>query len=746
MRRQSTYEQTRAEEFKILADLGFRRPNGAETRQAIWRKLRKKQSRNKPFSINARRFSTSPLITYSSNVPDSTLGLAGAKDSLLLDKEAWFLISPTWSIENDAEIQKIREAAILHRLLRPGHKFIVLCNTEREVNLVRTAGEAAVLMNKNAFVAQDIFKPLPGAAPEFSAIYNAQLIDWKRHELSLNIEKCAFLFYRADNSPETAEMEKEIMARHAAEAPGHRFLNRISNRDAPIPFPGWEVNKHLNNASVGLCLSDREGAMLASVEYMLAGLPVVSTPSQGGRNIYFDDEYCLTVDADPVAIAQAVDTLKARNIPREYIARKTRSLLDKDRAKFRGLVQRILDAQGSDTALDDSWPQMDMSHAYWVHAPSTTRAILQGERDVFGGTYSKSQPVTKPAPSKVSTPVQTPERPLLTVFQMGYNQAPKIEASLHALLAQTYSPLEIIFSDDCSTDATFEIMQRVAREYKGPHRIILNRNPTNLGIIGNVNRSVELANGALLIQANGDDISYPDRVEKLYQAWSEDPDNIMLVYSEMYRTDQSGQIIDLPYTAPLLHQNPTPLAIVRLNTWVAGSPAAYNPKLFKEFGPLEAPALVEDHILPLRAARLGRFAHVKERLGDWPIGGTSWLDPQAIAHPDNAYFGDNFKMQIRTLLNHKSFLKEYEKGNFEDVEACKKTSLAAIRKINFQATTVTSNQLRLILRTPLAYALSVFFNDTYYFQTHTKFLFRTLPYYRKFRRYLEKESLDQKAP
>ena len=38
--------------------------------------------------------------------------------------------------------------------------------------------------------------------------------------------------------------------------------------------------------------------MLASIEYLLAGLPVVSTPSLGGRDHYFDDEYCLIAPPD----------------------------------------------------------------------------------------------------------------------------------------------------------------------------------------------------------------------------------------------------------------------------------------------------------------------------------------------------------------------------------------------------------------------------------------------------------------
>ena len=104
------------------------------------------------------------------------------------------------------------------------------------------------------------------------------------------------------------------MARHAATAPGHVFLNAFDEGGMPIRLPLSEVNRHLNRAGVGLCLSEREGAMFASTEYLLSGLPVVSTPSTGGRHVYYDEEYCWTVPPDPRSVAEAVAALKAKGI------------------------------------------------------------------------------------------------------------------------------------------------------------------------------------------------------------------------------------------------------------------------------------------------------------------------------------------------------------------------------------------------------------------------------------------------
>ena len=65
------------------------------------------------------------------------------------------------------------------------------------------------------------------------------------------------------------------------------------------------------------------------------------------------------------------------------------------------------------------------------------------------------------------------ERPLICFGLLAYNQEPFIREAVEGALAQTYAPLEIILSDDCSTDRTFEIMQETVAAYRGPHKVVL---------------------------------------------------------------------------------------------------------------------------------------------------------------------------------------------------------------------------------------------------------------------------------
>ena len=91
------------------------------------------------------------------------------------------------------------------------------------------------------------------------------------------------------------------------------------------------------------------------------------------------------------------------------------------------------------------------------------------------------------------------EYPLITFALLSFNQELFIREAVEGAFAQTYSPLEIILSDDCSSDGTFEIMEDMAASYKGPHKIILNRNTVNRGTGDHVNHVMKLAEGDLIV-------------------------------------------------------------------------------------------------------------------------------------------------------------------------------------------------------------------------------------------------------
>lgn len=206
------------------------------------------------------------------------------------------------------------------------------------------------------------------------------------------------------------------------------------------------------------------------------------------------------------------------------------------------------------------------------------------------------------------------ERPIVTLVLLSYNNAPYLEQALRGVFAQTYQRLEIVMTDDCSTDRSFEILEAAAKKYSGPHRIILNRNPKNFGIAGNLNRAIELSTGSIIVLAAGDDISDPTRVEKVVEAFARDP-GVRAVVSSYTMINEASEItseITLPRDFDLfsrvdsLGKNGGYLEV--------GAAFAYHRDCFLTPGPLPADILCEDCILPMRALALGTIAYRPDSL------------------------------------------------------------------------------------------------------------------------------------
>lgn len=103
---------------------------------------------------------------------------------------------------------------------------------------------------------------------------------------------------------------------------------------------------------------------------------------------------------------------------------------------------------------------------------------------------------------------KTPDRPLVTVAIPTYNSANKyLTDALSSALAQTYDSLEIIVSDNCSTDNTSQVVNNLHDK-----RLRYVRQIKNIGANGNFNFCLEEAKGAYILFLCDDDLIDPDFV------------------------------------------------------------------------------------------------------------------------------------------------------------------------------------------------------------------------------------------
>lgn len=300
------------------------------------------------------------------------LGPAPLLSPILGARAACFLVQLRWTIETRWRAERLIEAWRRQREAYPHHRVVVLANTAREDVILQDAGVSSILAHQNMFVSETTFAPDRSIPKTFDAVYNARLAPYKRHHLGAGISSLA-LIHAALNPHEHAHAEslRRLM-------PQATFANAVetaaalagmtgaraaaARRLAPIHgdirmAPG-RVAHWINRARVGLCLSAEEGAMQASVEYLLCGLPIVSTVSLGGRERYFDPAFCRIVPDDPQAVADAVSDLAAARVDPQAVRAATLARLVHDRRAFVDLVDAITVDLGGAGGFADQLPAL----------------------------------------------------------------------------------------------------------------------------------------------------------------------------------------------------------------------------------------------------------------------------------------------------------------------------------------------------------------------------------------------------
>lgn len=201
------------------------------------------------------------------------------------------------------------------------------------------------------------------------------------------------------------------------------------------------------------------------------------------------------------------------------------------------------------------------------------------------------------------------DKPRYTLLITCYNFENFIREAVESALAQTYEPLDIIVSDDCSTDRSWEVIQETVAAYKGPHHVILNHNERNLGFALNLNKSYGMARTDWVLNQSGDDISLPTRVEEYAHLIESNP-RLRCVGAWYEKMDAEGKAC--------LHQHTQTTAAElakSLIPWtIFGVVAAYHMDVFRVFGPLGGQVWNEDAVLTFRAKLIGEVGLVEKIL------------------------------------------------------------------------------------------------------------------------------------
>ena len=169
--------------------------------------------------------------------------------------------------------------------------------------------------------------------------------------------------------------------------------------------------------------------------------------------------------------------------------------------------------------------------------------------------------------------------PLVTFALFAYNQEKYIREAVEGALAQDYPNLEIIISDDCSTDGTYDIAHNCVARYKGRHSVHVLKNASNVGLMNHVLMRGREAMGEIVVVAAGDDVSHPSRVSLLTAALLNEPGAIG-IDSLVNILDEDSKVVARRRARPLGSNKPHLYLVDADMPTIQGCAAAYRRDIF----------------------------------------------------------------------------------------------------------------------------------------------------------------------
>ena len=128
--------------------------------------------------------------------------------------------------------------------------------------------------------------------------------------------------------------------------------------------------------------------------------------------------------------------------------------------------------------------------------------------------------------------------PLVTVIALCFNHERFLQECLESISAQTHTGFQLIVTDDCSKDASADLIQEWLTTNR-PDAIFI-RHAQNMGLCKTLNEALAHATGEFISMIATDDAWESDKIEKQIVAARERGSSVAVVYSDASRMDESG--------------------------------------------------------------------------------------------------------------------------------------------------------------------------------------------------------------
>ena len=213
---------------------------------------------------------------------------------------------------------------------------------------------------------------------------------------------------------------------------------------------------------------------------------------------------------------------------------------------------------------------------------------------------------------------------MISVVMALYNGEKYIKEQIESILNQTVSVQEIVICDDCSADASVNIVNEIIKTAQ-PVKIRLIKNKENLGYIRNFYKGICESQGNIIFLADQDDIWMPNKVEKMLDVMHKY--DAELLCSNFELIDQYGNKSYQNYQIPdFLVNAPEGISKISLNVLIYGNVAqgctyCFTKKVRELYLKIDNHEVIHDYQLMLIAAAMDKAYIINEKLIKYRLHG-----------------------------------------------------------------------------------------------------------------------------
>ena len=201
--------------------------------------------------------------------------------------------------------------------------------------------------------------------------------------------------------------------------------------------------------------------------------------------------------------------------------------------------------------------------------------------------------------------------PLVSVVIPAFNRARYIDRTIASVLTQSYPNLELIVTDDGSSDGTAQRLE--AYERRGQLTLLRHPGSANRGQSASLNLALEHASGEYISVLDSDDMFAPRKLEILVN-YLEQHQDVGLVYSNGYAVDECDEIL-YEIHSPDHEETNDPNRLLMDCYFLLPQNALVRRSVFDQAGRFEeAFRSAQDHDMLLRIAEVTRMAYIPDHL------------------------------------------------------------------------------------------------------------------------------------